>query len=103
MISNRKDIVKSACEIVRTVLHHIPENEPWPRLAIETAEAWVRGEATEEQVRAAGRAVRGKAYTSLAAGRAAKAAEYAVVACLSDHNASVCLKGAKRETAKTKS
>jgi hypothetical protein len=50
---DRKTLVLCVCEIARTVLHLVPEGEDRPRIAIETAEAWARGDATVEQVKEA--------------------------------------------------
>jgi hypothetical protein len=50
---NRKVIVRVACACARTALRFVPAGEDRPRLAIETTEAWTRGEATIEQVREA--------------------------------------------------
>jgi hypothetical protein len=50
---DRKTLVLCVCEIARTVLHLVPEGEDRPRIAIETAEAWARGNATIEQVQEA--------------------------------------------------
>ena len=58
----RRAIVLAACECARLVLSRVPAGENRPRIAIETAEAWCRGEATIEQVRAAYTA----AYTAAA-------------------------------------
>ena len=51
--SRRELVVAAACACARTVLHLVPEGEERPRLAIETAEAWTRGEATIDEVRKA--------------------------------------------------
>jgi len=53
---DRKTLVLAACACARTSLKYVPEGEDRPRIAIETAEAWTRGEATIEQVRAAAHA-----------------------------------------------
>ena len=50
---DKKKIVLAACGCARLVLHLVAEDEPRPRLAIETAEAWCRGEATIHDVKAA--------------------------------------------------
>ena len=42
-----------ACDIARTVLHLVPEGEDRPRIAIETAERYARGEATDGELRTA--------------------------------------------------
>lgn len=68
-----------ACAVARTALRYVHEYNHRPRVAIETAERWVRGEATAEDCRAAANAVavasRVGRYTS--AGDAASAAFYA--------------------------
>jgi len=69
---DRKLLVLAACACVRRALKYIPAGEDRPRIAIETAEAWTRGEATIEQVRTA-------AYAADAACAAADAA-YAAAA-----------------------
>ena len=48
-VSNRQFSL-TTCAIARLCLPLIPENEVRPRIAVETAEAWARGEATKEQV-----------------------------------------------------
>lgn len=50
---DRKTLVTIACRIARKVLHLVPAGEDRPRIAIETTERWVRGEATIEEVRGA--------------------------------------------------
>ena len=67
-------VVLAACACARTSLRYVPEGEARPLRAIETAEAWARGEATAEQARTAAYA----AYD--AAEAAAYAAEAADVA-----------------------
>jgi hypothetical protein len=47
---DRKLVVLAACGCARTALNRVPKGEERPRIAIETAEAWTRGEATLEQV-----------------------------------------------------
>jgi len=81
---DRKLLVLAACACVRRALKYIPAGEDRPRIAIETAEAWTRGEATIEQVRtaadaAAHAAADAAAYaaTDAAAHAAADAAAYA--------------------------
>ena len=51
--SRRELVTLAACACARTVLHLVPEGEERPRLAIETAEAWTRCEATTDEVRKA--------------------------------------------------
>lgn len=50
---DRRLIVRAACACARPGLKFIPKGELRPRIAIETAERWVRGNATIEEVRAA--------------------------------------------------
>ena len=50
---DRRRLVMAACACARLALVHVPPGEERPRVAIETAEAWCRGEATIEQVRKA--------------------------------------------------
>ena len=50
---DRKRLVMTACATAREALQFVPAGEDRPRKAIETAEAWCRGEATIEQVREA--------------------------------------------------
>jgi hypothetical protein len=48
-----KLVVLAACDCARTALRYVPGGEDRPLLAIETAEAWCRGEATEKEAREA--------------------------------------------------
>jgi hypothetical protein len=50
---DRKLLVLAACDCARLSLRHVPDGEVRPRVAIETAEAWCRGEASLEEVLAA--------------------------------------------------
>jgi hypothetical protein len=59
---DRKLIVLAACACAKTALKYLPVGEDRPRIAIETAEAWTRGEATIEQVHAAADAAVHAAY-----------------------------------------
>ena len=45
--------ILASCAVARLCLHLIPEGENRPRVAIETAEAWARGETTDEDLRKA--------------------------------------------------
>ena len=76
---DRKVLVRIACDCARTALRFVPEGEDRPRLAIETTERWLIGEATIEEVRAA----RGAAYAAAYAADAADAA-YAAYAAYAD-------------------
>ena len=73
----RQDVVLAACACARLALSRVTVGEERPRIAIETAEAWARGDAgvTLAQVRAAADAA---AYAAdAAADAAAYAAAYA--------------------------
>ena len=59
-----------ACACAREALKYVPKGEDRPRIAIETAENWVRGKATKNQVKKASDA----AWTYVASGYAAAAA-----------------------------
>jgi hypothetical protein len=72
-VLDRKLLVLAACACARTALVHVPPGEDRPLRAIETAERWARGEATEEEV---GVAV-DDAYAAYAAAAAAYAAAHA--------------------------
>jgi hypothetical protein len=48
----RQELVLAACDCAETALRYVPKGEDRPRLAIETARRWARGEATVEEVRA---------------------------------------------------
>ena len=79
--SDRKLLVLAACDCARLALKHVPEGEDRPRLAIEAAEAWTRGEVTLDEVRrAAAAAADAAAYAYAAADAAADAAAYAAYA-----------------------
>ena len=69
---DRKVLVRAACACARLALPHVPAGETRPLEALETTEAWTRGEATIEEVRAAAEAAR--------AARAARAAADAATA-----------------------
>lgn len=78
---DRKIVVMTACAVARTALRFVPAGEDRPRLAIETTEAWCRGEATIGQVRAAAlRIPASAAADASAASAAAAAAAYAAAA-----------------------
>ena len=61
---DRKRLVMAACACARLALVHVPPGEERPRVAIETAEAWCRGEATIEQVKEARRNAAAAAYAA---------------------------------------
>ena len=63
----RKQVVLAACACAETELKFVHPGEDRPRVAIETARGWVRGEASIEDVR---RAADAAAYAADAAARA---------------------------------
>ena len=64
-----------ACACAREALKYVPKGEDRPRIAIETAEKWVRGKATKNQVEKASDAAYYAAYyATYAAANAAYAA-----------------------------
>ena len=78
---DRKQLILAACACAETALQFVPKCEDRPRLAIETARAWIRGEATIGEVRhsaidAADSAI-GAAYAAAYAAYAAAYAAYA--------------------------
>jgi len=84
---DRKVLVLVLCDCAESVLKYIPEGEDRPRVAIETARKWCRGEATLEEVKSAADAavyvagyVAGVAGAAGAAGAAARAARAACAA-----------------------
>ena len=50
---DRRLLVRAACACARLALPHVPAGDDRPRHAIETAEAWVRGDASLGEVRVA--------------------------------------------------
>ena len=77
---DRKLLVLAACACARTALKFVLKGEDRPRIAIETAEAWTRGEATIDQVRSAAYASALAAYAAYATNApyaASRAAAYA--------------------------
>jgi len=78
--AGHRKLVLATCACARTALHHVNEGEERPRIAIETTEAWARGDATIEDVRAAAAAAYaayGDAYGYAAAAAYAAYAAYA--------------------------
>lgn len=73
-------LVLAACAAARTALVHVPEGETRPRIAIETAERWARGEATAEEVRNAAAAADAAYAAAYTAADAAYAAAYTAAA-----------------------
>jgi hypothetical protein len=76
---DRRLIVLAACDIAETALIHVPAVEDRPRIAIETARRWARGEATVAELRAAAYAA---AYAA-----SASATHRAAVAAYATHRA----------------
>jgi hypothetical protein len=76
---DRRLLVQAACDCAETALQYVPEGEERPRVAVETARAWCRGEATLEEVREAAYADDDAAYAD-AADAAAYAADAAAAA-----------------------
>ena len=76
---DRKLIVIAACQCARMALHWLPAGEERPLIAIEAAEAWVRGEATNDEVGAAAAhaAYAADAYAYAAAAYATTTTTYA--------------------------
>ena len=78
---DRKVLVLAACACARTALVHVPVGKDRPLRAIETAEAWARGEATIDQVRKAyAAAADAAAYAAYAAAAAARTKAHADMA-----------------------
>jgi hypothetical protein len=82
---DRARLVRAACACARQALDYIPDGEERPRLAIETAEAWAKGEAALADVRRAADAASVYAYASTAA-YAANAATHAADAAAAAAN-----------------
>jgi len=80
---DRKILVLTACAIARSVLDYVPQGEDRPRIAIETAEAWTRGEATLVEVKRARDAAAAASASPLSAARAADAAASAAYSAAS--------------------
>ena len=77
---DQKLVVLAACACARTALKYVPKGERRPLVAIETTEAWARGEATIAEVRTA-YAV--SAYAASASAAASAASAYAASASAS--------------------
>jgi hypothetical protein len=78
--TDRKKIVKVACKCARLSLHLVKKGEERPRIAIETAEAWTRGEATLGGVKKAAASAYAAAYAAYAAYTSATATDSAAAA-----------------------
>ena len=68
----------AACRFAREVWHLM--EDPRSRAAVEAKEAWLRGEISDEQLKAAAGAARATARAAKVAARAARAAAWAAVA-----------------------
>jgi hypothetical protein len=106
-LCDRKLVVLAACGCARTALKYVPEGEVRPRVAIETAEAWCRGEATIEQVRIAADAAAAAdaasaAYADAAASTASTAAYAAYVAYAAANAANAAANAAAYADARSK-
>jgi len=81
---SRKKLVGVACQCARTALQHVPAGEDRPRIAIETAEKYVQGGATLDEVRAAANAYAAADAAAYATYAAADAATYAAADAAAD-------------------
>lgn len=78
---SRRPLVLAACECARLTLEQIPEGEARPRVAIETAERWARGEdVSREELQAANAAAHTAALAAPTAANSARAARAAYAA-----------------------
>ena len=84
-VVKRPLIVLAACACARTALRYVPTDENRPRVAIETAERWARGEATIAEVRSATADADAYAYAA-----AYTAATYTAATCAYAAAATVC-------------
>ena len=84
---DRRRLVLAACACARTVLHLVPAGEDRPRVAIETAERWARGEATLDEVQRAREAAWGAYYDDDATAATYAAAYAAAAATAVDYTA----------------
>ncbi len=90
---DRRLVVGATCAAVRPALGYIPQGEDRPRLAIEAAEAWARGEegvtvdsvgGSEQAAYAAWVALRASTRSNPSAMAASAAAQYAALAAFRD-------------------
>jgi len=84
---DRKKLVLAACQCARLALRYMPEGETRPLVAIETAEAWCRGNATLQQVRDAAADATATAYAYATTDDAYAATAYAYGAAYDAANA----------------
>jgi hypothetical protein len=76
---DRKALVKAACECARLALPYVRKGELRPLRAIVTAEAWTRGEATIERIKAAASSAASSAAAYTVSSAVAYDAAYAAV------------------------
>ena len=74
--ATHKQIVSAACDCAELSLKYVEVGEERPRVAIETARKWVRGEATLEEVKKAARKADRSAYDAAHAAHAADRSAY---------------------------
>ena len=86
---SRKKLVGVSCKCARLALPYVSEGETRPLMAIETCEAYTRGEATIDQVVSAARAANDAASDAYAAARAAADASYAATVAVLAYGAAV--------------
>jgi len=99
-VVSRQELVLAACDCAETALRYVPEGEDRPRLAIETARRWARGEATVKEVDAARYAALASYINAgYAAGYAALTA-YATPAPYAAHSAAAAAEEATRAAAR---
>lgn len=91
---DRRLVVLAACACARTALRFAPEDEHRPRRAIETAEAWARGKATEQDLRDAAVSAYASASAAAEADGAAYAAAYAAEAAAGTYAAAYAAEAA---------
>jgi len=92
---DRKLIVLAACDCAEQSFYLIPEEEKRPKMAIETARAWARGETSLEKVKVAARAATNATYSTYAthatnAAYAAVNAAYSAVDTVNAYAAAAC-------------
>ncbi len=86
-----KKLVLAACKCARLSLEYVSKGEKRPMTAIKTAEAWAKGRAALEEVRAAAHAAADATHATHAAHAAADAAHAAADAAHAAADAAVML------------
>jgi len=84
VLVDRRKLILSAVRCARSVLHLVRPGDDRPLVALDTTEAYLRGEATLQQVRDAANAAYYAAAAAAAAYAAAAAAAYAAAAAAAD-------------------